>query len=143
MSWWSGWSMWRSPSSGKLHSWSSGAASAQLPPAPRKTAPAVPASRRTKSLRVMFVTDVSPAPSLEDRRIDHFAAAARAERLPGRELDAVVDEVDGAVAEQHVDPGRVVAAGGEVAAVVRRVADAVGAFAVGREGVRVVAVRVP
>src|SRR5207249_3774322 len=80
---------------------------------------------------------------LVPRRVHDFAAAAGAERLPGLEVDSVRDEVHRPVPEQHVQAARVVAAGGEMAAVVGRVTDAVGAFAVGREGVRVVAVRVP
>ena len=81
--------------------------------------------------------------ALNDRGVGHLAAAAGAQRLPRREADSIPDVSDAAVAEQHVHPARVEAAGGEVAAAVGRVADAVRAFPVRWERVGVVAVRVP
>src|SRR5262249_10253882 len=68
---------------------------------------------------------------------DYLPAAARAEALPDRELDAFADEPDRAVGQGDVDAARVVAPGGQVRLVECAQDDAVAPAVVRRYRVRV------
>src|SRR4051812_11588556 len=50
-------------------------------------------------------------PGLQSIRADHLAARAGAQGPPGLEVDAVLDELDGAVGEADVDASRVITRG--------------------------------
>src|SRR6266540_5794977 len=69
----------------------------------------------------------------------HFAAGASGETAPGGEIDAVADEADAAVGEEHVDAAQVPAARGREPFVMASVA-AVPGVGVWRVGVVVQAV---
>ena len=90
------------------------------------------------------------SPSVSTRRRRRSPAVAAADRLPGGDVDRVLDELHAAVAEQRVDPAGVPAPRGDVQrevapgrvrrGAVRQAAPAVGLLVVGRPAVVVHAV---
>jgi RNA polymerase sigma factor (sigma-70 family) len=88
------------------------------------------------SLPLFFVSWRRPRSSV-GRVVDDLAAGPRAEGLPDLGPEPVADEAYRAVGERDVDPSGVGASGGEVALVEGGEDDAVAAFGVRGDGVRV------